>query len=605
MRHGAVRSLGFLLIGVLIAPLAEEALALPTATAVASPLQERADRFLSVVGSSYQALHIVSAEANWAASTDVSPEHDAAAAAASKALAAFSGNAQLIAEVKALLARESELDELTQRQLKRLLLIAAEGPMTNPALTAARIDAETAQASILNSFVFRLDGEEISANAIDDALIELTDLDQRLAVWEAAKASGPALRPGLVKLQGLRNGVAREMGYPDFFALQAAGHDLSTAEMIALQDDFLAVLRPLYLQLHTWARYELAARHGVPVPERIPAHWLPNRWAQDWSPLAPQPALDLALAGKSAEWVVRTAESFYTGMGREPLPASFWAKSDLYPVAPGETRRKNTHASCWSLDLDRDIRALMSVEADAEWFRTAHHELGHGHYDLAYARPEVPVLLRTGASPAMHEAFAGLGDLASRQRLYLEALALVPAGVGEDPMRTLLREALLDIPFMFWASGTMAHFEAALYAEELPAGEWNARWWQYVGDFQGVAPPAPRGEETCDAATKTHISDAPAYYVSYAIATVIQYQLHEHIARRVLGQDPHACNYAGNKYVGAFLHAMQRHGATRDWRAILREATGEELSTRAMLDYYQPLLGWLEAQNAGRGIGWE
>jgi len=580
---------------------------LPAATLAAarSPLQERADRFLALVASSYQALHLVSAEANWAASTDVGPEHDAAAAAAAKALAAFSGNAQLIAEVKALLAHEGELDELAQRQLKRLLLIAAEGPMTNPVLTADRIDAETAQASTLNSFVFRLDGEEISANAIDDALIALTDLDARLAVWEASKASGPALRPGLIKLQGLRNGVAREMGYPDFFALQAAGHDMTTAAMIALQDDFLAVLRPLYLQLHTWARYELAARHGVPVPERIPAHWLPNRWAQDWSALVPQPALDLALAGKSAEWVVRTAESFYTGMGREPLPASFWETSDLYPVPPGETRRKNTHASCGCLDLDRDIRALMSVEPDAGWFGTAFHELGHGHYDLAYARPEVPVLLRTGASPAMHEAFACLGELASGQRPYLESLGLLPPGEAEDPMRALLRDALLDIPFMFWASGTMAHFEADLYAEELPADQWNACWWQYVGDFQGVAPPAPRGEEYCDAATKTHISDAPAYYVSYAIATVIQYQLHEHIARRILGQDPHACNYAGNKYVGAFLHAMQRQGAMRDWRAILREATGEELSTRAMLEYYQPLLGWLEAQNKGRRIGWE
>ena len=46
-------------------------------------------------------------------------------------------------------------------------------------------------------------------------------------------------------------------------------------------------------------------------------------------------------------------------------------------------------------------------------------------------------------------------------------------------------------------------------------------------------------------------------------------------------------------------------GATRDWREMLREATGEELSTRAMLEYFQPLMGWLEEQNKGRRIGWE
>ena len=33
------------------------------------------------------------------------------------------------------------------------------------------------------------------------------DLKERLAVWEASKQSGVALKPGLVKLQGLRNGV--------------------------------------------------------------------------------------------------------------------------------------------------------------------------------------------------------------------------------------------------------------------------------------------------------------------------------------------------------------------------------------------------------------
>ena len=45
--------------------------------------------------------------------------------------------------------------------------------------------------------------------------------------------------------------------------------------------------------------------------------------------------------------------------------------------------------------------------------------------------------------------------------------------------------------------------------------------------------------------------------------------------------------------------------ATDDWRKILKDATGEDLSTRAMLEYYAPLLKWLEKENAGRKIGWE
>jgi len=151
----------------------------------------------------------------------------------------------------------------------------------------------------------------------------------------------------------------------------------------------------------------------------------------------------------------------------------------------------------------------------------------------------------------------------------------------------------------------MTHWEADLYANELPPDQWNARWWKYVADYQGVEPPTARGEEYCDAATKTHITDAPAYYYSYTVATVLSYQLNDYIARRILKSDPRACNYAGNPQVGAFFQGMMRQGATREWRAVLRDATGEELSTRAMVEYFKPLMTWLEKQNRGRQVGWE
>jgi peptidyl-dipeptidase A len=594
-----------LLCALLALPLAAT-LGLAPAPAVAkSEIQDRADRFLMVVNASYQALYTVAQRASWDASTDVTPEHDAASAAAGKAAAAFNGNPALITEARELLTHESELEPLTVRQLKMVLLNAAEGPMTNPELVAARIDAETQLASTLNSFTFTLDGQPITTNEIDDRLVTLDDVAQRRAVWEASKQSGPALKPGLVKLQGLRNDVARELGYHDYFALQCARHDMSADDMVRLHDDFLKELRPLYLQLYTWAKYELAKKYGQPVPKRLPAHWIPNRWSQEWNAMVAVPALAAAFGDKSPEWIVKTAESFYTSLGRPPLPASFWAKSDLYPVKPPDPRKKNTHASCWHIDLESDIRSLQNVEANESWFGTAHHELGHGYYDMAYARPEVPMLLRTGASPAFHEGFAGLGELAARQTPYLQSLGLLPKGKSGDAITPLLRDALNTIPFMFWASGVMTHWEHDFYANDLPADQLNARWWEYVGEFQGIEPPAPRGEEYCDPATKTHIDDTPAYYFSYAVATVIQYQLHDHIARQILGEDPRSCNYAGDQKVGAFLEGMQRQGATKPWREILREATGEDLSTRAMMDYYKPLMTWLQKQNRGRALGWE
>src|SRR5919198_3043082 len=356
----------------------------------ASAIQERADRFLKLANAGYQALYRTNSEAQWLAVTDVTPEHDAAAEATGKAYAAFNGNPAIINETRELLTHQKELSEITARQLKQLLLNAAEGPMTNPELVAKRVAAETKQASLMNGFEFKLNGQKITANQIDDKLEKSTDLAERKAVWEASKEIGPALKPNLVTLRDLRNGVAKEMQYPDYFSLEVAAYGMTTDEMLKMLDDWMATLRPLYLQLHTWAKYKLAEKFHQPVPKKIPAHWNSNRWAQEWTGLVEAADIDKYFQGRDAEWIIKTAEQFYTGLGFSLLPESFWKKSDLYPLPPGATRKKNTHASCWHVDLENDIRSLQSIEPNARWFFTAHHELGHGYYFKAYTRPEVP-----------------------------------------------------------------------------------------------------------------------------------------------------------------------------------------------------------------------
>ncbi len=547
-------------------------LLIPSLTFATSPIQKRADRFLKLANAGYQALYRVNSEAQWQAVTDVTPEHDAAAEATGKAYAAFNGNPAIISEARDLLTHQKGLNALTVRELKQLLLNAAEGPMTNPDLVAKRVQAETKQQSILNSFEFKLNGQKITANDIDNKLERSTDLAERKAVWETSKESGPALKPNLVTLRDLRNGVAKEMKYPDYFSLEVASYGMTTDEMLKMLDDWMATLRPLYLQLHTWAKYKLAEKYHQPVPKKIPAHWINNRWGQEWPGLVDAANIDKYFEGRKPEWIIKTAEQFYTGLGFSPLPQSFWQKSDLYPLSPDSKRKKNTHASCFK----------------------------------AYTRPEVPYLLRLGAAPGFHEGVGELIGLASSQVPYLQSREILPADFRPDKTAFLLDDALArSIPFIYFSCGVMPHWEADIYAKDLPADQWNARWWKYVSDFQGIEPPSPRGEEFCDAATKTHINDNPAYYYNYAFATVFKFQLHDYIARKILHQPPQSCNYADNKEVGAWLNNILKKGGTEDWRKVLKEATGEDISTRAMMDYFKPLMSWLEEQNKGRQIGWD
>jgi peptidyl-dipeptidase A len=571
-----------------------------------NPYQERADAFLKVVNAGYQALTYVSQEATWAASTNVKPLNDAAAEAAGKALAAFNGNKVLILEARDLLKHKDQLQEVTWRQLQWVLLNAAEGPMTNPALTQDRIAAETLQASLMNGFTWTMDGKPISANQIDEILSTSSDLAQRQKVWEASKENGVALKANLLKLRDLRNGCAKELGYSDYFALQVDKHGMTSQEMVDLHRAFLKELKPLYLQLHTWVKYEMAKKFKQPVPKTIPAHWINNRWSQNWTGFVDGVDFDPYFKGWTKEQIVHTAENFYVGLGFPKLPDTFWAKSDLYPVPAGSDRKKNSHASCWHLDLDTDVRALMSVEPNMEWFSTTHHELGHGYYFISYSNPAVPPLLRNSANPSFHEGIGELIALATRQIPYMKTVGVLPKDYKADAMKVLLNDALeVAIPFMFWSSGTMTEWEADFYGKGMPADKLNERWWKLVRDEQGVEPPSPRSEAYCDAATKTHINDTPAYYYNYAMATVFKFQMHDYICKQILHQDVHNADYSNRKDVGAFLKTFLEKGATVDWRKLLKDTTGEDLSTRAMAEYFKPLTLWLEKQNKGRQIGWE
>jgi peptidyl-dipeptidase A len=589
-----------------------------TAVIAASPCASAADastahdaaQFLEFYNRAYHRLYTANQEAQWKSMTDVTPEHTGQRIGADVAMASFTGNPYVIEQACAFLKHKKQLDAITVRQLRAILLLAAEAPGTIPEVVSARVAAEARQAAAMDSFEFKWQRpgatkpEPITANQIDDLLSSSTNLAERLAIWNASKESGVALKPGLLELRDLRNRVAREMGHSSFFALQVAGFDMSSAEMRQLLDQLAQDLRPLYLQLHCWARHELAKKYGQPVPKLIPAHWLNNRWSQEWPGLVESVDLDPLMKDKKPEWIVQQAVNYGESLGFPKVPASFWTKSDLYELPPDAKRKKNTHASAWSLDLEQDVRSLQNIKADFGWFSTVHHEMGHTFYELAYARPEVPYILRNGASPAMHEAMAETLAVSPGQLPYLRQTGVVPRDMKFDDTQWLLNLALDQVVFIPWSAGVMGAWEHDFYEENLPASQLNQRWWDYVAKFQGVTPPEPRGEEYCDPATKTHINDNAAQYFKYSIAFAIKWQLHMHICKTILKQDPHNANYYGNKEAGEFLLKIMRPGATRDWRALIKEATGEELSAKPMLEYFQPLMAWLQEQNKGREAGW-
>lgn len=562
--------------------------------------------FLERYNETYTKLYYASSEAAWKTNTEIR-EGDTLNAyhsrIADEALTAFTGSVDNIEEAKKYLSEKENLEPLQIRQLEVILFNAGSDPQTVAPLVKEKIRASIAQTEKLFGFSFTLDGKPVTTNDLDAILREEVDVRKRLTAWEASKEVGRELKDGLVNLRRLRNETVQALDYEDFFSYQVSDYGMSTDEMMQMMKRLNQELRPLYRELHTYARYELAKKYAEKnVPDFLPAHWLPNRWGQDWGAMLEVQGLDInkVLAAKSPEWIVKEGENFYRSLGFPALPKTFWEKSNLYPYPADSTLKKNNHASAWHLDLKEDVRSLMSVEPNSEWFETSNHELGHIYYFMTYTNKDVPPVLRGGANRAFHEAMGSMMGMAAMQKPYLINRGLIEKDAKTDSIRLLLKEALQHVVFIPFAAGVMSEFEKSLYADNLPPDEFNSRWWELAKQYQGIVPPVERGEQYCDAATKTHINDDPAQYYDYALSTVLMFQLHQHISEKILRQHPTATNYYDNKQIGDFLRKIMYPGASRNWRDVLKEATGEDMNAKAMLRYFDPLMVWLKEQNKGR-----
>jgi len=516
--------------------------------------------------------------------------------------AKFTGSKENIEKATEYLKQKDNLTDLQIRQLNRILYMAASNPQTVSEIVKEKIIADTKQTELLYGFDFKLDGKSISTNEIDALLKSETNLNKRLRVWEASKEVGIGLKDGLANLQRLRNETVQALGYKDFFQYQVSDYGMSVQEMRELCQNMIKDVWPLYRELHTWARYILAKKYNAEVPDLIPAQWLPNRWGQDWQGIVEIKGLniDTELENYSAEWIVQKGEDFYVSLGFPYLPHSFWDLSSLYPAPPDADYKKNNHASAWHMDNAKDVRSLMSVITNTRWWGTSLHELGHIYYYISYSNPNVPLILREGANRGFHEAIGSLMGLASLQAPFLKEMGLMEQNFEVNKMQALLNEALDYIPFIPWSAGVMTEFEYELYSKNLHKDQYNVKWWELVNKYQGIVPPDKRYEKYCDAATKTHINNDAAQYYDYAISNVLLFQFHNYIANNILKQDQYATNYYGSKEVGKWMKKLLSPGATVDWRVLLKESTGTEMTAKPLVDYFEPLREWLKEQNEGR-----
>ena len=114
------------------------------------------------------------------------------------------------------------------------------------------------------------------------------DYDEQLDAWQGWHTIAQPMRKDYVSFVELSNTGARDMGYADTGELWRSGYDMTPAQFAAETDRLWGQVKPLYEQLHCYARTQLDAKYGdrgEVAGGMLPAHLMGNMWQQDWSNL--------------------------------------------------------------------------------------------------------------------------------------------------------------------------------------------------------------------------------------------------------------------------------------------------------------------------------
>jgi peptidyl-dipeptidase A len=437
--------------------------------------------------------------------------------------------------------------------------------------------------------------------------------DELLDAWRGWHAIAPPLRKDFARYAELGNKGARELGFADLGALWRAKYDMSPDQFALEVDRLWEQVRPLYLALHAYVRSRLVATYGagvVPPRGPIPAHLLGNMWAQSWENLYPlvapkdaDPGYDLSALLRAAAYdplrMVRSGERFFTSLGFEPLPGTFWERSMF--VKPRD-REVVCHASAWDVDWQDDLRLKMCIEITGEDFRTIHHELGHNFYQRAYSQQ--PVLFRDSANDGFHEAIGDTIAL-SVTPAYLVRVGLLDKEPPEaKDIGLLLQMALEKVAFLPFGL-LVDQWRWRVFSGATPPERYSAAWWELRAKYQGVAPPVTRSETDFDPGAKYHVA-ANVSYTRYFLAAILQFQFHRALCQTAGAKGPlHRCSIYDNAEAGRRLRAALAMGRNRPWPDVMEALTGQrQMEATAILEYFAPLKRWLDEQNRGLPVGW-
>ena len=508
-----------------------------------------------------------------------------------------------------------ELPAETQRKLNMLRL-----GLTLPAPQREGAAAELSQittrlASTYSTGRIDYQGRQVTLDELETLMGTERNPARLQEMWTEWHDVATPMHDDYARMVEIANEGARDLGYENVAQMWLSKYDMPADDMEREVERLWGQMQPFYEQLHCYVRNRLSASYGEAIQPRtgpIRADLLGNMWAQDWSTLMPivrprgsaatyDTTQLLTRARYTPVTMTEAAERFYTSLGMEELPDTFWERSLL--TRPRD-RDVVCHASAWDIDNVEDLRVKQCIQINAEHFQTIHHELGHNFYQRAYNQQ--PFLFRDGAHDGFHEA---IGDFIALNITpdYLVDIGLlrqnqVPSAAADTNL--LLEQALGKISFLPFALA-MDQWRWQVFDGRITPEQYNNAWWELRERYQGIRPPVERSAAGFDPGAKYHIANNVPY-LRYFLSYVLQFQFYEAACQQAGWEGPlHRCTVYGNREVGERFNRMLEMGSSQPWPDALEAFTGtRQMDGGSMVRYFQPLMTYMEEQNRGQDCGW-
>ncbi|KAI0233168.1 Angiotensin-converting enzyme [Lamellibrachia satsuma] len=578
--------------------------------------ENAASRWLTQLNKALMSVRFETTEADWNYATNITEDNQQQKLLREEKLAAFAKEAALNASH----FKWQDFSNNMKRQFKKITDIGTAILPENKLNQMNRLAADLTKMYSTAKVCDRPNHPRNECFPLDPDLTEIMaksrNWNELLWAWKGWRDASSRQMSGMyTHFIEFQNEAAQTNGYADTGDYWRAKYE--TADFEQQLARLWRQVRPLYEQLHAYVARKLRTHykdHEFPSSGHIPAHLLGNMWAQTWTNIKdivrPYPnktsvdvTSEMLRQGYNATRLFLVSEEFFTSLGLIPMPEEFWNNSMIR--RPSDGREVVCHASAWDFFNQKDFRIKQCSEVTQEWLFTTHHEMGHIQYFLQYK--DQPVWFRDGANAGFHEAIGDVMELSVNTPAHLHKIGLLPIldDDSETDINYLMSVALKKVAFLPFGY-LIDQWRWKVFSGEAKPADYNKAWWKLRCQYQGVAPPVERTSDDFDPGAKFHVPNNTPY-IRYFVSFIVQFQFHKALCDAAGHHGPlHQCDIYRSKEAGKLIGDMLKLGSSVPWtEAMLKIAGTREMDAAPLLEFFRPVIKFLEKENEGHRIGWD